>query len=169
MSLLALDPGYAEGCGVALFDDGKLIDADFVNAIATRYDILQRCQWMAKDVLQWTMGRGTTLIAEWPQVYVAARSKGDPNDLLGLAAVCAGVAMGSQWQRVVSVTPRDWKGTTPKPSKGAPYVMEKRVRGRLSAAEAHLLPAGVRHDIVDAVGIGLHHLGRLDRKRVIPR
>jgi hypothetical protein len=25
------------------------------------------------------------------------------------------------------------------------------------------------HNVLDAVGIGLHHLGRLDRFRVIPR
>jgi hypothetical protein len=167
--ILALDPGYAAngGCGVAIFDEGILRVADLVRPVRGT-DILKTVRWTAVAVESWISANGGAeqLVAEWPQVYVASRSPGDPNDLLALAGICSAVAALGTWN-VKSVTPREWKGTAPKDAMG------KRVMGRLSSKEVGRIcadvPDSLMHNVLDAVGIGLHHLGRLKRERVIPR
>ncbi|NOJ83830.1 hypothetical protein [Myxococcus xanthus] len=66
-----------------------------------------------------------------------------------------------------SVYPRDWKG-----SLDADAFIE-RIKQRIDAAE-HLrveLPSysSLHHNVWDAIGIGLHALGRLAPHRVFPR
>jgi len=97
------------------------------------------------------------LVIEIPQVYVRARSKGDPNDLIMLAGLvgafvyCFGNA--SKLYR-----PAEWKGQVTK------EITEQRARKRLSPDELSRieLPSakGLHHNVWDAVGLGLHHLGR---------
>src|SRR5690242_18015946 len=49
--------------------------------------------------------------SECPQVYVAGKSKGDPNDLIELAGVVGRVAGGLGATSERSYLPREWKGT----------------------------------------------------------
>lgn len=102
------------------------------------------------------------LAIELPQVYVASRSKGDPNDLINLATLvgylCASFKTFSLYR------PHAWKGQVPK------IVMQARIMKRLDdreKANVDLVPISTSHNTVDAVGIGLHHLGRL--KDRLPR
>lgn len=170
--ILALDPGYGHdgGCGVALFDhDGTLLDGDLVPSPPRAHsDVLWRTRKIALDVLTWLEGRNVEaqiLVVEWPQIYAASRSPGDPNDILGLAGVCSAVAALYPWQGHRAYLPREWKGTAPKSAIG------KRVLARLTEFERRCIHDwGARtHNVLDAVGLGLHHLGRLERRRVIHR
>ncbi|WP_237077344.1 hypothetical protein [Myxococcus xanthus] len=108
------------------------------------------------------------LVIELPRVYAASHQKGDQNDLIQLAGVVGmlgGSLLGIDSRR--SIYPRDWKG-----SLDADAFIE-RIKQRLNAAE-HLrveLPAtsALHHNVWDAIGIGLHALGRLAPRRVFPR
>jgi hypothetical protein len=120
---------------------------------------------MAGAVAEWS-GPVDHLALEWPRVYAtrirAGQSSGDPNDLLGLAAVDTAIVALLDAPST-SYCPSEWKGTVEK------SVMGARIIGRLSANEAALVmsitPASKRHNAVDAVGVGLFHLGRLAPRR----
>lgn len=97
-----------------------------------------------------------SLVIEVPQVY--PRQRVPPNDLITLAFQ-AGRYAGRAAGEVHEVRPHQWKGNLPKD------VCEARVRAALSEAERAVLdaaraPAGHRHDVADAVGIGLFFLCR---------
>jgi hypothetical protein len=104
-------------------------------------------------------GRPDTLVIEWPQIYVRARSKGDPNDLLLVAGVAAGVVASVRAGCVFMPKPADWKGQVPK------EIHNARAMKRLSPAEAALVapagPASKLNNAIDAVGLGLWALGRM--------
>jgi hypothetical protein len=170
----ALDPGYSSSgaTGVAVFADDVLRDAGALRGFtggsacerATRSG-LWAASWFRARVVPSTAAE-TTLLVEWPQIYAASRSPGDPNDLLGLAAVCGAVAAVMNWSNLRAIAPREWKGTAPKD------VANQRTLARLSDEEKLRLPpnAGAAlHNAIDAVGLGLWHLGRAERRRLIFR
>lgn len=127
---------------------------------------------MAFSVREWLRPRlgdePFQLVIELPRVYAAAHQKGDQNDLIQLAGtvgMLGGFLPGVSSRQ--SVYPRDWKG-----SLDADAFIE-RIKQRLDAAE-HLrveLPStsSLQHNVWDAIGIGLHALGRLAPRHVFPR
>lgn len=168
-SLLAVDPGLRH-CGAALFQAGKLHSAALVKNPVTSGDGADACWRMAQAVCHWAAAPGVgfpeVVICERMQVYGPDKSKGDPNDLITLSII-AGM-LRPTWLYL----PREWKGQVPKPArKSDPYILEARVRARLEPAELARLPenVGPAWDVIDAVGIGLHHLGRLTPRRLFPR
>lgn len=108
------------------------------------------------------------VVIEMPRVYPASRQKGDPNDLLRLACVVGRLQEHylREGKLVHLVEPRTWKGTLAKEA------MTERIKGRLATSERTSveLPAkALEHNVWDAVGIGLHALGRLTPRRFISR
>lgn len=100
------------------------------------------------------------VVIEMPRVYPVSRQKGDPNDLLRLARVVGRLQEHylREGKVVHLVEPRTWKGTLAKEA------MTERIRGRLAPAElARMAPVAksLEHNVLDAVGLGLHVLGRL--------
>ena len=176
--LLAVDCSLVTP-GAALFVDGVLVRAERVKAAAWVKKTLSRasrCAVVASAIEAWgrsvllgqtDRGKMTELVLEWPQIYRASKSKGDPNDLLGIAGVAAALAalVGVPCK---SPTPAEWIGQLPKATSGDPWTSPRgaRVRARLGAEE--LAACENTHDAIDAVGLGLWSLGRLDRKRVFP-
>lgn len=153
--LCAIDPGLRH-CGVALFgNDSLLRSATVVNSPAVGRGPAAWNQ-MALAVAHWVAG--FLAVIEVPRIYPRGdQRKGDLNDLLEVAGVVGAIA--GRAHNVIGVYPADWKGQVPK------NVMNKRVLGLLSAAERSRITS-FDHNALDAVGIGLHHLGRLNRKRV---
>ncbi len=110
------------------------------------------------------------VVIEMPRIYPRSRSKGRPNDIVDLA-YAAGVAVGSIVANNVAVKvqlvePRTWKGTIPKHKKWDQYLIHKRLSAWLSPDEQKVyvtalnrLTANLRHNITDAVGIGLWAYG----------
>lgn len=100
-------------------------------------------------------------VIEKPQVYV--RGKGDPNDLITLA-----ILVGQYKERlekahvpVTLVIPHTWKGNVPK------SIHNDRVLGKLTVLERALYTQSVlslavskRHNVIDAIGLGLWLLKR---------
>lgn len=145
MTLLAIDPG--EHTGWALFDSGGRLEA---------------CGLCAPAEVEAHAHAVDTLVVEWPRARAyGARIAGGA--LIQLAAY-AGIVIGSvKHKELRKVFPEAWKGTIPKPTKGNAYIIEIRVRRILTAQESLALPAKVRHDVFDAIGLGLFALGRAQR------
>lgn len=169
-SILAVDPGI-RGSGVALFRDGRLIAAAYVKSPAKAGNRAAEAAAMAYAIATWAMIErfaDRMLVVEWPQVYAsrirAGTTKGDPNDLLALCGVGAAI---SACLNVPTVTylPHEWKGSIDGD------VMCARIMTRLDGVERAIvdavLPESKRHNAIDACGLGLHHLGRLQAKRIV--
>lgn len=192
---LAIDPGI-RGCGVALgksnSDRGELKAATYVRNPVTKGNDVAACMSMAAAVYDWVMPEAVkaggactpeVLIFEWPRAYQPAKQSGDQNDLLPLTAVNGAIAglvtgrhlVGCSFRsddtthsslenlEIVTVKPEAWKGQLKK------GVMSARVLGRLSDEEQTRIVcrlASMRHNVLDACGLLLHHLGRLERRRV---
>lgn len=182
---VALDPGI-RGVGISLFCDRTLAAADYLKNTVPRGDEPEAVLEMAFVARDWTiqrmaadnrLGAEKKLVGviEWPQVYLAGKSKGDNNDLLPLAGVGAAFLMSLLSHPLVTVAetkrvkPREWKGQLTKEA------TDLRVRARLDTYEATVLEhacaraKSLAHNLIDAVGIGLHAVGRFDPVRVFPR
>ncbi|MEK7706236.1 MAG: hypothetical protein AAB426_14850 [Myxococcota bacterium] len=171
--VLAIDPGV-RGCGAALFQgDGsdRLIAAAYV-VFSRRDDEICSVPFAVRE---WVSARADSLavkrvVLEFPQTYRGRAARGDTNDLLSLAFVDGAIAALFAVADVALVRPFDWKGSVPKPvSATGDYIIRSRVEARLSSDEktAVVWPKNGRHswDVADAVGIGLHHLGRFAPQR----
>lgn len=145
MTLLAIDPGVKK-CGYALFQDRELIECGSILARSVN-DV---------SVVLGSRDRPDICVIELPQIYPV--SKGDPNDLISLAYAVGYYQATVSAETQITVLPRAWKGTVKK------EVMGARIESRLTEHERKLVPRLAkyrRHDVIDAVGIGLWYLKRL--------
>jgi len=95
------------------------------------------------------------VVVELPQVYSRDKSKGDPNDLIKVAAVAGAISKGVFAEARSFVLPAEWKGAAPK------LVTEARCRNYLTDSELEkiILPTkSLQHNVWDAIGIGLWYL-----------
>lgn len=167
--LLALDPGI-RGCGVALFREKTLVKAAYVKNAEREGNRASAKATMAREVVWWV----TDSEADYRDISVAyelmvsrysrQQQKGDQNDLIALAEI-AGRVCGFCRCVGVDYKPEEWKGQMDKAA------AHKRIDERLTPAEkAVIVTAGsLTHNVLDAIGIGLHHLGRFAPKKVYPR
>ena len=180
--LITVDPSL-NAPGVAVFRNRTLMaSAVLPQKHPTTMDIGQRCAAVAASILVYLddkVSKPRTLAIEWPQIYTAVKSKGDPNDLLGVAGVGIAIASmlsqacyqdGRGWcLEIRSISPGTWSGQLPKFTE-ARRVLESprthRILSRLSEAEKQV--AALKHDALDAIGLGLFVLDRFGPKRVFP-
>lgn len=168
--LLAIDPGVRH-FGAALFHAGdRHLDraALIRNPIKAGNDLAVAAA-ACEALIRWLGPDARTVrsvCVEIPRVYNAGNQKGDQNDLIALAGVgyslgCAVVAA----DRRIRYFPREWKGTIDADK------MTDRIERRLDRVEKAMIetcPASLRHNVIDAIGIGLKELGRLEPVRVYP-
>lgn len=187
--LLALDPGM-NSPGAALFvpnTPGMMLRhaarISIPPAFASRPD---GARWLAvaHEIARWAnaLGRIQAVVFERPQWYTAAKSKGDPNQLAGVAGVAAnvtGILSVCEPLEVYSPKPAEWIGQLSKvcpvcegkakrkcgECKGSAWETPRgrRIRSRLEPDELALVPD--QNDAIDAVGLGLWALGRLEPRR----
>lgn len=187
--LIALDPGL-NSPGIALFGDRDLIEATRFNtsAYASPRDG-ERWLNVARTLAGWALSRLKTLqpelltiVFERPQVYTREKSKGDPNHLVSIAGVAScfvGIMSVYGPVAVDSPHPGEWVGQLKKTChvctknlkkcpecKGSAWNTPRgrRIRSRLSEAELALVPD--QNDALDAVGLGLWVIGRLQPRSV---
>ena len=176
--LIAIDPGYArrgQGCAVALFEEGLLCALGFA-----RPDTVPLRDFAPRAASE--------VVWECPQVD--ARTRSATPHVVQLAAVggtLAGMYAGACACRAVAIPPTTWKGATPKPVHHA-----RMWRALCSAEQTMLGGAETRerieqaarsgaldrwgkpgasyypvtwdtHNLLDAVGLGLWRLRRVDR------
>ena len=193
--LLAIDPSTTT-VGAALFTLSagalpyKLKHAASIKLeVVDGEDPIQRWTNAARAIENWLLGLGYQLcdideiVFERPQFYSAVKSKGDPNKLvgvLGVAAVFAGRMGMRKAFRQFTYLPAEWigqlskvcptcKGKAKKKCKdchGSAWETPRgrRIQSRLSIDERAACPD--QNDAIDAVGIGLKHVGRLEPVRV---
>lgn len=179
MILLTVDPSI-RSAGVALFADGRLYGCTKLRGIDTAVNVVSRCRAMAQAIAAFVDGHPDVVAVEWPRVlpYGAKGATGQPNDLFGLAGVCAAVAALYPTAQMESYLPDEWqpapkvsaerkrRGLGPIDSEAFTSPRGLRIMSRLADDERALVPRS--HDAVDAVGIGLYALGRLAPRRIYP-
>lgn len=140
--LLAIDPGNCTG--FAWFRGDELLECGVTTVDAPTMSL-----------------RPDRLVVELPQVYDAAHSKGDPNDLIGVAVqVGRWVERYRGLESIRLVKPATWKGQVPK------EIHHGRILRKLALREQGVMPSLPKtkaHNMLDAVGLGMWALGRMDR------
>lgn len=172
MFLLSVDPG-AKSAAWALFHRGVLCacghEVTKEPSEARRpYSVVEDLQMAVSaaidaagivNALALTMGpEDCVILVEKPQVYVGAKNKGDPNDLIDVALVVGAVLAAFPDGEMTgfnpeTVKPAGWKGQVPKD------VCKRRLQKELSTAESEIA-IWSNHNVVDAIGIGCWRLGR---------
>lgn len=153
--LVSIDPGV-KLCGVALWDDGELVNAWLTKGKSWRDTATN----VSRDVYQrFSMRISPVDVAiEVPQVYHQSKQKGDPNDLINIALFVGAASVATATGEVHTYRPAEWKKQVPKDA------MVERIKKKLTPEERARvdLPRakGLHHNIWDAVGIGLHHIKR---------
>ncbi len=157
--MVSFDPGYAKSnaTGRACFWYGELVHVEAYSSKKEHF--LERFE----DIAIWAERVPVNspvhfLVVEFPQIYPGPQQKGDPNDevkLAGLAGRLTGCVKHSHCRMPL---PREWKGNVRKD------VMLERIEKRLRPAELAVLEGakGKRDAVLDAIGIGLDSLGRLN-------
>ena len=148
MILLSIDPGV-KALGWALWLDGSLARAGISTTKERALDRAIRDHRLAVPVAD------TTALEEMRWRPGDARSQ--PNDLLAVQAVGIGVS-----SHPITLYPASrWKGPIPK------RVHHDRIRKVLGQVELAILGEAAQgahaKEVLDAVGIGLYHLGRTNR------
>ena len=162
--LYAVDPGL-RCCGMAYFENSllqwaRLVETDAGGSEPYRWIAMSEELDLASDeVICNARHEGASVVVEFPKAYVGAKSGGDYEDLLQLAAVVGAI------RPTRIVRPHEWKGQMKKDP------CNRRVLERLDGTErSHIEDAGAKtHNVLDAVGIGLYCLGRFERRRVFSR
>lgn len=179
--LIALDPSILK-CGVAAFRDGKLIRSDQISTKSIKGDprsYMERARAIGMLVLVWCDEYKITprvLAAEWPHIRRESKALGDPNKIVPLAGVCSYVSgaldilllQQSIALEIRAYLPSEWTATPKNKRKPKDSPRARRIHKQLSVAELPVWDRATSHDEIDAIGIGLHALGRLTGKRVYP-
>lgn len=181
--LLSVDPGM-NSPGLAFFRENNTLYAAARANTSEYADLPDGERWLrvARTLAAWVLEKvpsgALTVAFERPQWYQRGKSKGDPNQLVGVAGVAAnltGILSCNYHVDVVSPKPAEWIGQLSKvctvcKGKAKKKCVEchgsawetprgRRIRSRLTSAELLLVPD--QNDAIDAVGIGLWVLGRL--------
>lgn len=155
--ILAIDPGL-RACGAAWFENDILVRAELVSVKKVESDA--KAFVAMAHAVGVTSAAVTELAVEYPQQYARAPS---PRDAVQkLVGVIGALSVTFAKSNTEYYFPRQWKGQVPK------SVMHRRILGRLSDEEKAIIPglaASKLHNVLDAIGIGLHHVGRLKRRR----
>lgn len=165
IAYVSLDPGLHH-FGVALWSfSGELVKARLITSRAKTPNGLETGTIVANALnLELFDSYGIDVVCEIPQVYTRDKSKGNPNTLVELA--CAGsFVLGRLKGTPHTVLPAEWKGQLPK------EVVEERCKIHLSKEEKEriLLPIkSLRHNVWDAIGIGLFFLEKRVKIRKPP-
>lgn len=160
--LVSIDPGVSasNATGVAIWrDDGSMLDCALVRP-KPKTRLEERVRGIVAHTRVYLIAHTGIetwqVVLEIPRVY-HGKGKGDLNDLIDVATLVGGLAtLGSSTH---FVTPSEWKGQAPKD------VTARRVLERLTPAERELFndcdgPDGLKHNVLDAIGIGLWKVGR---------
>lgn len=157
-TLLSIDPGA--NAGGAIFLDGALVACGLVSRAANEIGGLEPLRHLPISRFPaFQNARFDELVIELPRITKQTEGK-DPNDLIKLAFGAGRYVERFPHASLRTVSPAQWKAGTPK------KIHNARVIQCLSEAERALIPklaAGLAHNVCDAIGIGLEHLGRMTR------
>lgn len=164
---LYFDPGGA-CAGWALFIHGKLVacglsrskaKVPFLRAIEHRAQLQHVWDNQSGQPAHWYTCKSEAM---WyrPVTYIDAKGKKrkktvPPQDIIDVNLIAGHV--GTEW-----ILPHDWKGMVSKENH-QPKILQCLSPEELKLVEA-VKPPSLRHNCIDAIGIGLHDNGRLEDK-----
>lgn len=155
---VTIDPGL-RNLGVAIFRNKILVRA-FLWELDKSVSRASRVRELRRD-LQSLFDLRPFVICETPRVYGGRSAHGDTQDLLDLSRVVGLIeqefvtAFGDDCFR--AVFPQEWAGQVPK------EVRHLRLEEKMMVAEKAAIekcPVSLRHNVLDAVGIGFALLNR---------
>ncbi|MEI6791235.1 MAG: hypothetical protein WCK42_08650 [Myxococcaceae bacterium] len=160
--ILAIDPGLqATGWAVLSDKTGTLLSCGMVRPFAQVSQTHSIAELRSKIMKIWEERVGfsknpVALAVELPQIYQQKFLKGDPNDLIPLSVMSGLFWASFNPGKCFLPRPATWKGQVPKD------VMQERIISKLSTSSKRILaeslqtvPKYLRHNVYDAVGIGL--------------
>jgi Holliday junction resolvasome RuvABC endonuclease subunit len=154
--LICIDPGLA-AVGLARFRDGTLRDASMIKT-TPRELFEDRIDTISKQTALFVGEEPVDLVIEYPQIYKGTRD--DPNQLLKVAAALgASLSQIVRASSVVYYLPRQWKGQMPKVTHNE-MVMDLLTDEEHDVITKCKVSPSLLHNVLDAVGLGLHHLRR---------
>lgn len=155
--LISVDPGLRV-LGLAVFYKSVLVHAELVKnpvvtargpeawwGMATAARLKLKDGWLAPDIY----------VVEVPQIYRHTRN---PDDLIQLAGIGGAVGCVIKPTSARGYYPREWKRSV------NAEVMCARIESRLTDDEKLAIvkcAPSLRHNVLDSIGVGLFHLGRL--------
>lgn len=142
MGLMSVDPGKNEFAW-AYFVGNKLSKCGLC------------CDINNKDVNK--LVYGAEAVIEVPQIYPQRVWKGDPNDLIDVALTAGRVS--TAFPRFEFVRPHAWKGNRPKNIDNS-YTLTLLTPDELNILNYCHVIKSKKHNVIDAIGIGLWKLGR---------
>ena len=157
LNVIAIDPG--EDCGIAFFHQGILQAAwcmDHARAI------VHVAQMIDITPPGWQLSI-PHIVSEKPVIYPVARTKVDPNGLITLAIKAGGfLGLAAARHDATSqlVEPATWKRQLDKGVAGKRIWRSLTDAERDNARNLTILSKEKAHNAVDAIGIGLHVIGR---------
>ena len=151
MSLIAVDPAKLS-VGWAAFEGARLRSCGLIRQLE-RGSFLLDLGRMFADL------EGPEVVIEVPQVYQQRSWAGDPNDLIDVALTAGSVQGFARLCRTILVRPRQWKGTRSK-SVCNKLTLKSLDEGERLIYERIAVPRHLRHNVLDAIGIGLWRLER---------
>lgn len=162
--LVAVDPGKC--AGVALYEDAKLVHATVAEGNwSDSTDIIERILFKHKFIGP-RIRKRFDMIVEVPVMRGnGGKVENDLIPLILMAGALWGQLSKTRMGQFIRVKPEDWKGR-----KDKLVMVEHRIIPRLTESEKAKVDPKIdklktkRHNMYDAVGIGLHRLGRLKRK-----
>jgi hypothetical protein len=153
--LATIDSGSK--AGAAVWDTGELVFCRLVKEV----QIQEWQSWIANYCLQNDREVYRTVV-ELPIYHTEGKSKVPPSSLIQLG-FSAGRLVPAQSLEVETIWPVTWKGSLPD------EILYARIMSALTESEKALIPKlgqSLLHNVLDAIGIGLHTLGRMPRQLV---
>ena len=150
--------------GAAIFDctTKALVDCHYIDTgIDGRYGAEQVADLVLKVLKVFEKDLSNALITvEYPEQY--AQTPAPRSSVQGLACTGGGIVcmLKREDNKVEFVLPKEWKKQVPKD------IMLERIVNRLSDSEKAILESkrlikSKKHNVVDAIGLGLYKIGRL--------
>lgn len=168
--MLSIDPGL-RGCGCAWWQRDEqgwsLAGAAYVAALAHEPEDKDDDGPVAWDAMVGAVELEherrfpdrvpTILVVERMKVYAYGKGKGDPRDLLALAAIGGGLVRAFAGARPIGLLPATWKGQVPRNVMGERVERKVRDRGWWPRIT---VPRQKKHlnDVMHGVGLGLYCL-----------
>jgi hypothetical protein len=163
--VLSIDPGV-RGCGCAWWVGEELLHARYVpgssggreSGASEWMETVRAVEAASEEALDGL--RPDVVVVERMQVYM--RGKGDPRDLLALAAIGGGLFRAFGDAEPVGALPREWKGQVPREVMGNRIEQRLRDRGWWGRVAEPRRKANL-NDVMHAVGLGLWYGARASR------
>lgn len=161
--LLSFDCGLSY-VGAARFDyeQKKMVECYYIDTpIDSRDDAEQTADLVKKIFLTFEpFLENTLVVVEYPEQY--SHTPAPRSSVQGLACTGGGIVsmLKRDSNRVEFVLPKVWKGQVPKD------IMLNRIVSRLDSTEQELLEKknyikSKKHNVIDAIGVGLYKLSRI--------